>query len=215
MMDPADFIPIAEDTGLILPIGRWVISTALEQLAAWRAAHPDLPAFRVAVNLSRRQLTDPQLIRCVEGAATEFGIDLGDLELEITESTIMNTGPVPQQTLQRLHDAGVKISLDDFGVGYSSLSCLHQFPVDVLKIDRSFVHDLAEKRECALVIEAVVTLAHRLGLTVVAEGLETAQQMSYVQSIGCDLGQGFFLSRAMPAQEIESRFLIEARRAVA
>jgi diguanylate cyclase (GGDEF)-like protein len=205
-MNPAEFIPVAEDTGLILPLGRWVISTALEQLASWRERHPKLPKFSIAVNLSRRQLTDPQLVRCVETTAAEFGIDLDHLELEITENTIMNTGPVPLRTLQSLHDAGVKISLDDFGVGYSSLSCLHQFPVDVLKIDRSFVLDLAKKDQCGAVIQAVVTLAHSLGLSVVAEGLETTEQMQYVQAIGCDFGQGYILSRAMPAEEVELYF---------
>ena len=215
MMNPVDFIPIAEDTGLILPIGQWVICHAVAQLAKWRSAHPTLEHFSMAVNLSRKQLCDTDLVRCVQAATTEFGIDPGDLELEITESTVMDNGPVARRTLGELRAAGVRVSMDDFGVGYSSLSCLHQFPVNVLKIDRSFVEDLSSKGDEGAVIRAVVTLAHGLGLEVVAEGLESFEQVEYIRALNCDYGQGYYFSAPLPADELERYLLANAFKAAA
>ncbi|MGN6725195.1 MAG: putative bifunctional diguanylate cyclase/phosphodiesterase, partial [Tepidisphaeraceae bacterium] len=208
LVSPMDFIPVAEDTGAILPIGRWAIEEAVRQMAQWRDRNPGLPAIRMAVNLSRKQLSDPKLVACLLAATQKHGIDPGQLDLEITESAVMDNSHDAMQMLHDLRATGAKISMDDFGVGYSSLACLQQFPVDVLKIDRSFIENLSLKHDAEAVIQAMLTLAHGLGLSVVAEGLEAAEQVELLRSLNCDYGQGYFFSRPMWAGDVE-RYLNE------
>jgi diguanylate cyclase (GGDEF)-like protein len=199
-----EFIPVAEDTGAIIPIGRWVVREALRQLARWRQDRPGWPVFSIAVNLSRKQLVDAELIRCVQDALEQYRLDASALELEVTETAAMQDPQTTGRTLDQLHAMGVAISIDDFGAGYSSLSCLHQFPVNVLKIDRAFLHGASRKLDKRAVIKAVVNLAQGLGLKVVAEGLETAEQVQYLRSIHCDMGQGYFLSRPLTVEQVSA-----------
>ena len=202
LVSPGDFIPVAEETGLIVPIGRWVLTEAVRQLAEWKRDYPDRPLSKMAVNLSRRQLHDPQLVPLVRRLLRTHKLDPKLLMLEITESVVMDDAEAAGQVLERLRELGVRLAMDDFGTGYSSLSCLHAFPIDVLKVDRSFVANLEHGREAA-VLRAMLDLSHTLGLTVVAEGIETAQQMAFLRQAACDYGQGYFFARPLNAEAAE------------
>jgi len=201
LVSPAEFIPIAEETGLILPIGEWVLRAACDQAVAWRMA--GRRPIRMAVNLSGRQLRDPGLARCVASVLSEKGLPPGNLELEITESTIMQDDDPTIDNLRELHELGVCLALDDFGTGYSSISYLRRFELDRLKIDRSFVagvsHDVADDT----LTSAIIGMAHRLGLRVVAEGIETVAQAERLRMHGCDELQGYLLGRPCPTAEFE------------
>jgi PAS domain S-box-containing protein len=203
LVSPADFIPVAEETGLIVPIGRWVLAEACRQMAAWRAAHPGRPPVSVSVNVSRKELGDPDLVPHLNRVLAETAMDPALLKLEITESLVMDDGQAARAVLRRLKDAGVKLSLDDFGTGYSSLSCLHTFPIDELKIDRSFILNMGGRRDAVAVIQAVVSLAHHLGMKVVAEGLESAEHVALLQALDCDCGQGYLFSKPLAAAAAE------------
>ncbi|MDB5304231.1 MAG: hypothetical protein JWM97_1780, partial [Phycisphaerales bacterium] len=206
LISPADFIPIAEDTGLIIPIGAWVLREACHQLAAWRESFPGLPLVTMSINLSRRQLGDPGLLLLLERVFEETGLDPGAVKLEITESIIMDDAEAAREILAAIKAMGVKLAMDDFGTGHSSLSCLHRFPIDVLKIDRSFILNFEGQRDAAAVVQAIVTLAHNLGMAVVAEGLETPEQVAFLQALDCDYGQGFLFSKPVPADVAENLF---------
>ena len=210
LVSPADFIPVAEETGIIVPVGRWVLAEACRQMAAWRAKHPSLPPAWVSVNVSRRQLGDPELVAHVARVIGESGVDPSLVKLELTESVIMEDGEAARRTLLRLKELGVRVSMDDFGTGYSSLSCLHRFPIDELKVDRSFVLDHDGRRDAAAVVYAVVNLAHNLGIRVVAEGLEHAEHVAFLQALDCDYGQGFLFAPPLEAGEAEA-FLLRGR----
>ena len=199
LVPPAEFIPVAEDTGLIVPIGAWVLAEACRQLAAWRAAHPAAGGLTVSVNVSRRQLGDPGLLPAVERALATNRLDPAAVVLEITESVMMEEADAAAGVLARLREIGVRLSMDDFGTGYSSLACLHKFPLDELKVDRAFVRNLLDQRDAAAVVHAIVTLAHNLGMRVVAEGLETPEQVAFLQALDCDLGQGYLFAKPLPA----------------
>jgi diguanylate cyclase (GGDEF)-like protein len=204
LVSPADFIPIAEETGLIVPIGRWVLAEACRTLADWRQRLGDAAeGLTMAVNLSRRQLSDPDLPAAVTDALTRHAIPPARLKLEITESVIMEETDASRGALRKLNEAGVCLAMDDFGTGYSSLACLHRLPLKQLKIDRSFVLNLEGRRDAAAVICAIVTLAHNLGMEVVAEGLERIEQVAFLQSLDCDLGQGFLFARPLDPQKAE------------
>ncbi|HEX8322767.1 MAG TPA: GGDEF domain-containing protein [Tepidisphaeraceae bacterium] len=203
IISPAEFIPIAEETGLIVPIGRWVIAEAVRQAARWRDGHPHLPAFKMAVNVSRRQLADNGLVAHVQRLLDETRLPPQSLMIEITESVVMGDAADARRVLNRLRDLGVMLAMDDFGTGHSSLSCLHQFDLDVLKIDRSFVSHFENGRQSA-VLRSVVNLAHALGMTVVAEGIETAEQMAFLQASHCDYGQGYLFARPLQASDAEA-----------
>jgi EAL domain-containing protein (putative c-di-GMP-specific phosphodiesterase class I) len=198
LVSPGEFIPVAEDTGLIVPIGAWVLREACRQLAAWNHARPDLD-LSMSVNLSRRQLADPGLVRCLLDVLRETGVRPASVKLEITESVVMEDGAAALATLHQLKRTGVQLSLDDFGTGYSSLSLLHEFPIDVLKIDRSFLSNLSRNRDTAAVVGAVITLAHNLDMKVVAEGIETPEHVAFLQAVDCDLAQGYLFARPLPA----------------
>jgi diguanylate cyclase (GGDEF)-like protein/PAS domain S-box-containing protein len=201
IIGPDQFIPLCEETGLIVPLGRWVIRRALEQLAAWLAS--GLPPVRLALNISARQMLDPRLVSDVREALAEFGIAAGSVDLEITESVLMVDVPGVRRAIGELKALGVRISLDDFGTGYSTLSYLKQFSVDALKIDRTFVRDLPHDRGDAAIVSAVVALGHAMGLVVVAEGVETSEQAAFVRRLGCDELQGFYFAMPMPIEALE------------
>ncbi len=207
IVSPADFIPIAEETGLIVPIGTWVLDEACRQLAEWkRSLGPASPPC-IHVNLSRKQLLLPGLVELVEQVLDKHGLSPEGLHLEVTERGIMHDPQTAITTLNQLSELGVKIDVDDFGTGHSSLSCLHDFPIDVLKVDRGFIQNANLGRDYAALLHAVVTLADNLGLQVVAEGIENADQVALLQALGCEFGQGYLFSSPMFADEAKLFFL--------
>lgn len=197
---PGHFIPVAEDTGLIVPIGEWVINEACRQGTAWCAA--GLPQIPVAVNLSPRQFRQSNLVDTVARTIERHGWPCNLLELEITEGVLMQQTSDTLKTLEALNRLGVGLAIDDFGTGYSSLSYLKRFPVDFLKIDQSFVRDIAVDPDDATIVTAIIGLAHSLGLTVVAEGVENASQLDFIREAGCDEAQGYHIGRPMPAGQM-------------
>ena len=200
MISPADFIPVAEETGLIIPLGEWVLKAACYEAIDW----PD--HIKVAVNLSPAQLNNRNLLNVVIGALAESGMPARRLQLEITESVLLHNTFATLATLHELRKLGVQIALDDFGTGYSSLSYLRSFPFDKIKIDRSFINDLGGGTEPVAIVQAVANLAKSLNMTSTAEGVETQQQMDILTSMGCTEMQGFLFSRARPAKEIRQFF---------
>ncbi|WP_433617958.1 putative bifunctional diguanylate cyclase/phosphodiesterase [Dactylosporangium sp. CA-139114] len=204
LLGPNTFIPLAESTGLIVPLGRWVLRQACEQLAAWCEQFPAAAGIRVNVNLSARQFQHEGLVEEVAGILAETGVDPHQIVLEITESLLMQDTDSTIETLGRLKALGVRLAIDDFGTGYSSLSYLKRFPVDILKIDRSFVDGIDTGNGDATLAEAVVQLGRALQLQTVAEGIETAEQWSTLQDLGCEFGQGYLFARPGAADEISS-----------
>ncbi|MER7008634.1 EAL domain-containing protein [Dactylosporangium sp. NPDC000555] len=204
LLGPDTFIPLAESTGLIVPLGAWVLRQACEQLARWREEFPDAAAIRVNVNLSPRQFQHEGLVEEVSGILAETGADPHQIVLEITESLLMQDTDSTISTLGRLKALGVRLAIDDFGTGYSSLSYLKRFPVDILKIDRSFVDGITAEGGDATLAEAVVQLGRALQLQTVAEGIETAEQWSTLQDLGCELGQGYLFAKPGAAEAISS-----------
>jgi diguanylate cyclase (GGDEF)-like protein len=200
LIAPGEFIPVAEDSGLILPIGEWVIERACEQIVAWASA--GLPRLRVSVNLSPRQLRSKALVPFIGRVLLDTGLPPDVLELEITESGILDTGDEAKTIMLQLREMGITLAIDDFGTGYSSLSHLKEFPVQKLKIDRSFVQDIETDPSDRAIAISTIALAHALGMTVVAEGVENAAQLAVLREHGCDELQGFLFSRPLPAAEI-------------
>jgi diguanylate cyclase (GGDEF)-like protein/PAS domain S-box-containing protein len=201
---PGQFIPLAEESSLILPLSRWVLAEACRQAAAWQRRYPDAPPITVGVNLSVRQFQHPALVDEVAAVLRETGLDPHCLSLEITESMMMETAEGTSVILRRLKELGVKLAIDDFGTGYSSLGYLKRFPVDMLKIDRTFVAGLGRDPEDSAIVHAVIRLAHTLGLEVTAEGIETADQADNLRATGCELGQGYLFARPLPADAVEA-----------
>ena len=202
LVPPAEFIPLAEETGLILPIGRFVLREACERAAAWGRA--GLPALRVAVNLSMRQLADPGLPAQIAATLAQAGLPPGQLELEITESMVMSNPERMLALLTGIRDTGVQLSIDDFGTGYSSLGQLKRLPIDALKIDRSFIRDIPGDSEDEAITGAIIAMARKLGLTVIAEGVETQAQQDFLGTHDCDEMQGFHFARPLPPEEFEA-----------
>jgi diguanylate cyclase (GGDEF)-like protein/PAS domain S-box-containing protein len=205
LLAPGEFIPLAEETGLIVPIGAWAVDTACRQLVHWQAvrdAQDKRGKLSMNVNMSPRQLADTTLVKSIARILDDTGVNPNVVCLELTENALMENAAIAIDGLQRLRALGVHISIDDFGTGYSSLSYLKQFPVSALKIDRSFIEGLGRTTEDTSIVEAIVTLAHALGLTAVAEGLERPEQLEALRVIGCDYAQGFLLGRPLPAAEI-------------
>ena len=201
MVAPNRFIGVAEETGLIVPIGAWVMRTACAQNMAWQQA--GLGSLRVAVNLSARQFGAADLVPSLEAVLADTGLAPACLEIELTESLFMSDITPAVETLHRIKALGVNLSIDDFGTGYSSLSYLSRFPIDVLKIDRSFVSDIGLDASESPIVASIITLAHNLKLAVIAEGVETAGQLDYLRRMGCDEMQGYYFSRPLPAEEFE------------
>jgi diguanylate cyclase (GGDEF)-like protein len=195
---PAEFISVAEDTGLILPIGAWVLKTACTEAQSW--VRRGLPPVRISINLSARQFQQDDFVRQVSTILAETGLDPSRLELEITESVAMDNADHTVSMLRRMQDLGVRLTIDDFGTGYSSLSYLKRFPLHALKIDRSFVQDIASDPRNAAVAQAIVALGHGLDIDVIAEGVETEEQRSLLQAQGCQALQGYLFSRPLPPE---------------
>lgn len=202
LLPPARFIPIAEDSGLVLPLGEWVLRSAVQEID--KLHRESLPGLRVAVNVSARQFHQGDLAGLVRSLLAESGIDPGSLELELTEGILMHHTEDNLATLKTFKTMGVRLAIDDFGTGYSSLGYLQRFPVDVLKIDRSFVTDLPENSNNVAIVDAIVTLAHGLGLLVVAEGVETVEHLNFLQAHGCDEGQGYYFGKPMPLPQFQA-----------
>jgi diguanylate cyclase (GGDEF)-like protein len=201
LVSPVEFIPLAEETGLIVPIGEWVLRAACARCKAWRDT--GLAPLSVAVNLSARQFQQPNLSAMVIRILQETGLDPHDLELELTESSLMQNAESAVRALGELKEAGVEIAIDDFGTGYSSLGYLKRLPIDMLKVDKSFVRDVTTDPDDATLVTAIISLAHNLRLKVVAEGVETEEQLEFLRSLGCDEWQGYLCSGPLPAGAFE------------
>jgi diguanylate cyclase (GGDEF)-like protein/PAS domain S-box-containing protein len=201
-VSPGEFIPLAEERGLIVPMGRWVVDAACRQIRRWRdAGFEPVP---VAVNLSARQFASETLVADIEDALARHRVSPGEIEFELTESALMSEPDRAAAVLERLARMGIGIAIDDFGTGYSSLSYLKRFPARQVKIDRSFVRGLPGDRDDVAITQAVIAMAHSLGLGVVAEGVETAAQLEALRAMGCDEAQGFLLGRPMPADQLQA-----------
>lgn len=200
LVPPAQFIPIAEDTGLILPISEWVLRAACAQAVAWQKA--GLGMICVAVNLSARQFAQPDLVEMINSILDETGLEACDLDLELTESMVMHSTERTITTMHQLKRLGVLISIDDFGTGYSSLSYLKRFPIDILKIDRSFVRDITINPDDAAIASAIIAMAHNLKLKVIAEGVETAEQLVFLRDHRCSAVQGYYFSEPLPPEDV-------------
>jgi EAL domain-containing protein (putative c-di-GMP-specific phosphodiesterase class I) len=209
MVPPGRFIGLAEDMGLIVPIGAWVLRTACLQTMAWHRA--GWTGLRVAVNLSPRQFTQYSLVQSIADLLEETGMDPQWLELELTEGTVMHDVDHAIEVLRNLKALGVQISIDDFGTGYSSLSYLRRFPIDVLKIDQSFVRELSTDKDDAAIVRTIITLAHSLRLQVIAEGVETTAQLNFLRAEGCDMMQGYYYSRPVGTAEFEELLRLDRR----
>jgi EAL domain-containing protein (putative c-di-GMP-specific phosphodiesterase class I) len=199
MVPPDEFIPVAEDTGLITALGYWVLETACRQIRQWQDAGHD--HLSVAVNLSALQFRQHDLLERIHGTLEATGICAHQLELEITESTIMDDLDTAASTMRALHCSGIRISIDDFGTGYSSLSHLKRFPINTVKIDRSFIRDITTDPDDAAIVGAIIAMAHNMELKVIAEGVETQQQLDFLRSLQCDEVQGFLFSPPVPHHE--------------
>lgn len=206
---PDQFIPLAEETGLIVSIGEWVLREACHQTQTWR--DQGFPDVRVSVNLSAVQFQDADLFGTVQRALKDSGLPAQWLELEVTESTLMGDPSATALTLENLKSLGVHLSIDDFGTGYSSLSYLKRFPIDALKIDRSFVDEVTTNPDDAAIATAIVLMGHSLRLRVVGEGVETTDQQTLLRLLGCDEIQGYLISPPVPAGRFEERFLVRDR----
>ncbi|MGB7980883.1 MAG: EAL domain-containing protein [Candidatus Nanopelagicales bacterium] len=204
LIGPDQFIGLAEETGLILPVGAWMLDHALSTLQRWRREIPGTRDLWVAVNLSARQLTDPDLLHKVSRALAETGVPAGQLHLEITETAVMRSHEVSTATLDALRQLGVHLIIDDFGTGYSSLSRLKRLPVTTLKVDRSFVDGLGKETSDLSIVDAIIKMAESLGLEVIAEGVETRTQLEILHSLGVRWGQGYLWSRPLPAAAVST-----------
>lgn len=207
VVSPAEFIPLAEETGLMVPLGEWVLRTACAQHRAWQQG--GFPELSMSVNLSLRQFRQTNLPGMVEQVIAETGVAPTCLELELTESAVMMNTENAVTTLRKLRALGIRIAIDDFGTGYSSLNYLKNLPIDTLKIDRSFVRDAATNPVDAAIVQAIITLAHSLNLKVKAEGIETQEQLDFLRQLRCDEIQGYLLSRPLPAEALEQLLLEE------
>jgi len=206
LVSPAEFILILEETGLIVPVGEWVLEQVCRDLKAWEAA--GLPRFPVAVNLSARQFRHADLDERIRAVIRRHGVDPSLVELEITESQVMQDPEHAKRVIQALNDGGIRVAIDDFGTGYSSLSYLTRFRVGALKIDRSFVANALEDAGDATIVRTIVDMAHTLGFLVVAEGVETQAQAAFLRSLGCEQAQGYYFAKPMPEAELRAFFAL-------
>lgn len=204
LISPTKFIPVAEDTGLIVPLGEWVLREACRQLIAWQAQFPTACSLKISVNLASKQIKEANFIKQIDSVLAETGLDGSCLKLEITESTLMEYAEETINTLLQIRARNIQLSIDDFGQGYSSLSYLHRFPINTLKIDRSFVSRMNSDDENLEIVQTITTLAHTLGMDVIAEGVETAEQLAQLRALGCEFGQGYFFSTPLNGASAEA-----------
>ncbi len=207
LISPAQFIPLAEETGLILAIGVWTQMAACQQLQAWRQRHPQAADLVISVNLSVKQFANPHLIDTIDAALAATGLSSDRLRLEITESALIDNPKTAESMLKALRERGIQLGIDDFGTGYSSLSMVHQFPMQMLKIDRSFIHSMATDPRGVAMVQAILALAQTLGMTAIAEGVETASQLHQLQQLGCPYAQGYHFAKPLPADQAEHLML--------
>jgi EAL domain-containing protein (putative c-di-GMP-specific phosphodiesterase class I) len=201
---PGAFIPLAEETGLIVPISTWVIRQACTQLRRWQDRYPRPTPLFCSVNVSVKHFSQPDLVEQVTSIVRETGIDPASLKLEITESVIVDNDDLARQVLERLKSLGVQVYLDDFGTGYSSLGYLHRLPLDAIKIDRSFVGQMEADDRSYQLVRTVRLLAQNVGLSVVAEGVETNEQLRAIRGLGCEFAQGFLFSKPVSVAEVDA-----------
>ena len=199
LISPDAFIPIAEETGAIVPIGLWVLEQACQQITMWRERFPNYPDLSISVNLSRRQLSESSIVEQIDHVLKDKGVDPRYINLEVTESIMIENAEVTAGLLQQFRDRHLSVHIDDFGTGYSSLSCLHTFPIDAIKLDRSFIQGMSADGEHAATILAIVMLARSRGFVVIAEGIETPEQLVQLQALDCTVGQGYYFSRPVRA----------------
>jgi diguanylate cyclase (GGDEF)-like protein len=204
LLPPSDFITLSEETGLIVPIGMWVLEEACRQARAWHAEYET--KLTLSVNLSARQFQQASLVPDIAELLQDTGLPAACLKLEITESVVMQDAPATLARLHALKTLGVQLAIDDFGTGYSSLSYLKRFPIDVLKIDQAFVRGLGDNPEDTAIVRAIVTVAKNLDLSVTAEGIETVEQLTHLRELGCDRGQGYYFARPLPADPLAALF---------
>ena len=204
LIPPAKFIPLAEETGLIIPLGLWIFRQAVQQLNAWHARFPQSPPLFVSVNLSGVQLLQPELTMELDLMLREFGVDGRHVKLEITESAIMEHAQYAQEMLQMMKAQSLRLCIDDFGTGYSSMSYLRRYPFDTVKVDYSFVSKMVADDESLEIVRSIVTMAHNLKMDVVAEGVETHEQLARLRALKCEYGQGFFFSRGLEPRDAEA-----------
>lgn len=202
LVPPLEFIPLAEETGLIIPLGQWILEEACKQLRAWHLQYPTDPPLVVGVNLSTKQLEQSQLEDKIATILREQNLEPGSLKLEITESAILGDTKANLNVLRKLNDLGVQLAIDDFGTGFSALNYLKQFPVDTLKIDRSFVNGLGSNPEDTAIVHVIIAFAKALNLGITAEGIETANQLAILCELKCDRCQGYYFSKPLPGDEI-------------
>lgn len=207
VISPNEFIPLAEETGLIYDLGQWVLGKACKQIAAWNKSKEKEDQLEISINLSSRQFSDPNLVEGIVENIEKSGFDAEFLKIEITESALMQNAQRSVSMLNQLKDLNIKVCVDDFGTGYSSLSYLHTFPIDTLKIDRSFVHDMSRNFRNMEIIRTIIMLAHNLKLDVIAEGVETGEQDAQLSALGCQFAQGFYFSR--PLNSSDAALLIQ------
>ncbi|MCB1033088.1 MAG: EAL domain-containing protein, partial [Acidobacteria bacterium] len=202
---PSEFLPVAEDTGLIQRIGAWVLSSACRQVRAWQTRHPDLSNLVACVNVAGPQLTQSDFLEVVDEILKACELSSGSLHLEVRESVMMERPETTKRVLSGLEERQIQLHIDDFGTGYSSLSHLHRFPVESLKIDRSFVQALQEGADGVEIVRSIVALAHALNMQVVAEGIETPEQLKALRELHCELGQGYLFARPLPAEALSRK----------
>jgi EAL domain-containing protein (putative c-di-GMP-specific phosphodiesterase class I) len=200
---PEEFIPLAEETGLIIPMGLWILRESCDQMQKWITKFPDHSDLTISVNLSGVQIAEPDLVDQVEKILKASTLPPQKLTLEMTESVLMSHPEEATKKLNQLKALGIRLHIDDFGTGYSSLSYLHRLPVDTLKVDRSFVSRIGKNHEKGEIVKTIATLAHNLGMEVIAEGVETADQFSLVKALQCESAQGFYFSPPTESQEAE------------
>ncbi len=201
LISPAKFLPIAEEIGLIVPIGEWILHSACQQMALWQTQISTASQLKMSVNLSAKQLQDPNFLGAVKRVLTQTGLEGKSLQLELTESMLMENLKALTTLLWQLKEEGIELSIDDFGTGYSSLSYLHRLPIDNLKIDRSFIKSIGKEKDGRNIVATIINLAHQMEMTTIAEGIESPKQLDRLQFLGCEKVQGYLFSRPVPSDQ--------------
>ncbi|HEY9806284.1 MAG TPA: EAL domain-containing protein, partial [Candidatus Obscuribacterales bacterium] len=212
LVPPVEFIPIAEETGLIVPLGQWILQEACQQLRRWQDQFPFDPPLMISINLSGHQFTQPDLAARIANILQINGLDGQSVKLEITETVAMKDVESTIGLLLQLRSLNLRLSIDDFGTGYSSLSYLHRFPVDTLKVDRSFVSRMGDTGEDATIVQTITMLGHTLGMDVIAEGVETAAQRAKLQALNCEYAQGYLFSKPLDSEAATALLSVEWQR---